>query len=66
MVGGEGGGWPHSVGLLAIGEGFPHEHSEAPHVALAGEAVVVDALRGIPLHRPLPVGLGLRGAEAMG
>lgn len=49
----------HSIGLLPIGEGFPHQHAEAPHVAFAGELVVVDAFGGIPLHGPLPVGLGL-------
>lgn len=49
----------HSVWLLSIGERFPHQDSEAPDVTLTGELVVVDAFGGVPLHGPLPVGLGL-------
>ena len=49
----------HSVGLLPIGERFPHQDSEAPDVTPTGELVVVDAFGGVPLHGPLPVGLGL-------
>lgn len=54
----------HSVRLLPIGERFPHQDSEAPDVTLAGELVVVDAFGGIPLHGPLPVGLGLEAEWA--
>lgn len=52
----------HPIRLLPVGECFPHQDSEAPDVTLAGELVVVDAFGGVPLHGPLPVGLGL-GAE---
>lgn len=55
----------HPVRLLPVGEGFPHQDPEAPDVALAGELVVVDALGGVPLHRPLPVGLGLEAEWAL-
>lgn len=50
----------HPVRLLPIGKGFPHQHAEAPDVTLAGELVVVDAFWSVPLHGPLPVGLGLK------
>lgn len=53
----------HPIGLLPIGERLPHQHPEAPDVTLAGELVVVDALRGVPLHGPLPVGLGLKAKQ---
>lgn len=49
----------HSVWLLPVGERFPHQDSEAPDITLTGELKVVDAFGGVPLHRPLPVGLGL-------
>lgn len=48
------------VGFLAIRVGFPHQHSEAPHVTSGGEFEVVDALGSVPLDRPLPVTFGLK------
>lgn len=51
------------VRLLPVGKRLPHQHPEAPDVALAGELVVVDALRGVPLHGPLPVRLRLKARQ---
>lgn len=53
--------WSYLVRLLAVGVGLPHQHPEAPHVALGGELEVVDTFGGVPLDGPLPVTLSLEG-----
>lgn len=48
------------VGLLAVGEGLPHQHPEAPHVAFGGKLEVVYAFWSVPLDWPLPMTFGLK------
>lgn len=50
---------PHLVGFLPVAEGLPHGHAVAPHVTLAGELVIEDALWGVPFQGPLSCRPGL-------